>query len=194
MILSDSETYEIIEKYEQLLYKFYSRVDRLCTIEDFKSEVFLRVRGRMQANPKLHFNYLSMVANQLSGLIYKNLCRQVKFNKNLNFKEIEDQLMTINTDVNKKNINDFKNRYSSIKETNLIQDMSSKFNEIDFKIIEMLSEGYNKTEIIRSIGISSHDLYKRIEEVIKPRINAYISGESISMTGVTECDGLPSSD
>ena len=173
--MNDLEVYEVLQKHTPLLAKYQQRVKRYCSIEDFISEMFLRVRGSLKHkpnikdNPNVHISYIKMIANQVASEIYKKNA--------FTFVGKRAYDTEMHHKVNKEFIEEkshlgFEYEDSFKTDVDFLSDIKKLFTKEEYEIVELLSRGFNKEEVARKLEIGIGKVYSTLSGKIKPKLSS----------------------
>jgi len=180
--LNDFQTLEVIDKFERLIKRHQNKVNKYVTIEDFKSELFLRIRNKLKDDHRQHYTYINIVSNQIASEQFKRSAFPFVSRRSLSVEDIiEENLNFV------KHLSSNKSEYEfDFNYINLIEDLETIFSGTNLHIVKMLSKGFGKDEITKTLNLRPGEIYRIISSKIRPILKSFLAGNLPTETQETE--------
>lgn len=172
--MNDLQVVEIIDKFENLIIMHQRKCSKYASLDDFKSEIFLRIKDNIKDDERTHFSYIKLIAQQVASEQYRRNAFVFTGKRGKNstelLKERNDELMN-----HLKKSDDY---YLSADLMNIdfLENIKGTFSQEEFQIIELLSRGYNKNDVAKELGVGIGVIYSRIKNSIEPRLKIMLYG------------------
>lgn len=180
--MNDFQTLEVIDKFERLIKRHQNKVNKYVTIEDFKSELFLRIRNKLKDDHRQHYTYINIVSNQIASEQFKRSAFPFVSRRSLSVEDIiEENLNFV------KHLSSNKSEYEfDFNYINLIEDLETIFSGTNLHIVKMLSKGFGKDEITKTLNLRPGEIYRIISSKIRPILKSFLAGNLPTETQETE--------